>query len=99
MSGNVNVEKGVNSSISAVLENDASFFIEKSKSSQVIQNISFSDNLEAPIEKGSIIGSATYSIDNKVVKTINIVASDTVKKINLVNMTTNLYDNWFNLLR
>ncbi len=97
--GNVTIEKGVSSQIDAVLEEDASFFVEKAKSSQVIQNVTFSESLEAPIEKGSVIGKVTYSIDNKVVKTVNIVASDTVKKINLVNMSTNLYDNWFNLLR
>lgn len=97
--GNVTIEKGVSSQIDAVLEEDASFFVEKTKSSQVIQNVTFSESLEAPIEKGYVIGKVTYSIDNKVVKTVNIVASDTVKKINLVNMSTNLYDNWFNLLR
>lgn len=97
--GNVAVEKGVTNKLDAILENDASFFIEKANSSKVTQNVSFSQTLEAPIEKGSIIGTVTYSIDNKVIHSVNIVASDTVKKVNLVNMGTNLYDNWFNLLR
>lgn len=97
--GKVNIQKGVTSEINAILEEDASLFIEKAKSSQVIQNISFNDSLQAPIEKGAIIGEATYSLDNKVIKKVNIIASDTVSKLTLVNMTTTLYNTWFNLLR
>ena len=36
---------------------------------------------------------------NKVIKKVNIIASDTVSKLTLVNMTTTLYNTWFNLLR
>ncbi len=93
------MEKGVKSELQAVLQEDASFFVEKSKSSKIIQNISFTDNISAPIEKGEVLGEATYTLDNKVIKKVNIIANETVKKINLINMTTNLYENWFNLLR
>lgn len=97
--GKVTVEKGISSEINAILEQDASFFIEKSKSSQVTQNISFIEKLEAPIEEGQIIGEVTYLVDNQVIKEVNIVASDTVKKLDFMNMTLNLWDSWFNLLR
>ena len=97
--GKVTVEKGVTTGIDALLEEDASFFIQKAKSSQIVQNLSFKDKIEAPIEKGTVIGEVTYSLDDKVVKKVNVVASSTVKKINLINMTTNVYNNWFNLLR
>lgn len=56
--GTLEVKKGVTSSINAVLAENASFFIKKSKSSNVIQNISFKENLEAPINKGDIIRSS-----------------------------------------
>lgn len=97
--GIVKVEKGLKSEIKAILEEDASLFIEKSKSSQVVQNITFSDTVEAPIEKGSVIGQVTYSVGDNVVKTVNVVANESVEKINLINMTTNLYNNWFRLMR
>ena len=99
MFGKVTVEKGVTSEINAILEQDASFFIEKSKSSQVTQNISFNEMLEAPVEKGQKIGEVTYSIDKKEIKKINIVASDTIRKLDFMNMTLNLWDSWFNVLR
>lgn len=97
--GIVSVEKGVTSDIKAILEDDASFLIEKAKSSKVTQNISIKESLDAPIEKGTIIGEVTFSVDDKVVKTVNVVASDTVKKLNIITMTTNLYNSWFNLMR
>ncbi len=97
--GTVSVNKGVKNSINAILSEDASLFIAKSKSSQVVQNISLNEKINAPINEGDIIGTVTYSIDNEVVKTINVIASETIKKLNLINMTTNLYNCWFNLLR
>lgn len=95
----MSVQKGVTSSVNAVLSEDASFFIKKSKSSGVTQNVTFKDNLEAPINKGDVIGTVTYTLDNQVIKTINIVAEDSVKKINLINMTLNVCENWFKMLR
>ena len=97
--GIVNVEKGLKSEIKAILEEDASLFIEKSKSSQVVQNISFSDTVEAPIEQGAVIGQVTYSVGDNVIKTVNVVANESVEKINLINMTTNLFNNWFRMMR
>lgn len=97
--GIVKIEKGVTSEVKAILEQDASFFIEKSKSSKVTQNISIKENLQAPVEKDEIIGEVRFSVDSEVIKTINVVASDTVNKLNLINMTTHLYNNWFKLMR
>lgn len=53
--GSLEVEKGVDTSVNAVLSENASFFIKKSKSSSVVQNITFKENVEAPIEKGEVI--------------------------------------------
>ncbi len=46
-----------------------------------------------------LFGSVEYILDDKVIKTINIVAEDEVKKLNLFNMTGNVIGNWFSLLR
>lgn len=53
----------------------------------------------APIEKGEVIGSVNFTLDGEVIKSANIVAKDSIKKINLINMTMNIYENWFKLLR
>lgn len=89
--GNLNVDKGTSSSVNAILSEDASFFIKKSKSSSVTQNVTFRENLEAPIEKGDVVGTVAYALDGEVIKQIDIVAENDVKKLNLFNMMANVY--------
>ena len=57
------------------------------------------ENLEDPINKGDIIGTVNYTLDNELIKSINIIADDNVKRINLFNMSMNVYENWFKMLR
>lgn len=89
--GTLNVEKGVTGTVNAVLSENASFFIKKSKSGNVTQNITFRKNLEAPIEKGETIGTVAYTLDGEVIKSINIIAENDVKRLNLFNMTMSIY--------
>ena len=97
--GSLDVKKGVSSSVNAILSENASFFIKKSKSSSVTQNITFKENLEAPINEGEIIGTVTYNLDGEIIKSINIVADKEVKKLTFINMAGNVINNWFTLLR
>ena len=97
--GKPNVEKGVNETVNAILSEDASFFIKKSKSSQIVQNVTLNENLEAPINQGDVLGSVTYTLDGEIIKSINIIAEESVKRINILNMTSNVYEHWFNMLR
>lgn len=60
--GTLPIEKGVEPSVDAILSENASFFIKKSKSSNVVQNVTFKENLEAPIEKGQIIRNCNLHI-------------------------------------
>lgn len=97
--GTVNVDKGVSKSVNGVLSENASFFIKKTKSGNIVQNVNLSENLEAPIQQGDIIGTVTYSLDGEIIKSTNIIADENIKKINLINMTLNVYENWFSMLR
>ncbi|MCI8620825.1 MAG: hypothetical protein HFJ50_03280 [Clostridia bacterium] len=99
MINTVRVEKGVTNEVEAILSEDASFFVKKSNSANITQNITFKEDLCAPIAKGDVIGNVSFTLDNETIKTINIVAKNDVKKKNLFNMTLNLYKNWFNVLR
>lgn len=89
--GTLNIEKGVTGTVNAVLSENASFFIKKSKSGNITQTVTFRENLEAPIEKRETIGTVSYTLDGEVIKNINIVAENDVKKLNLFNMMANIY--------
>lgn len=95
----VEVEKGILSEVNAVFESSASVIIQKGLEKNVVQNISLEENLKAPISQGQKIGTATYTLNDEILATVNIVAEQEIKKSSLLNVTTNLYANWFNMIR
>ncbi len=95
----VNVDKGVFTTVDAILESDSGCLIQKGKSKAISSNITLDDSIAAPISKGQKLGEITYSIDGKEISKVNIVAKEDVKKLNLVNMYTRAVENWFTLLR
>lgn len=95
----VDVSKGISKSVDAVFESSASVIIKKGLESSVTQNIVFDENLEAPIVKGQKIGVANYSLNDEIIATVNIVSNDDVRKEGFLNITTDLYSTWFNMMR
>ncbi len=95
----INIDKGVFSTVDAVLESDSGTLIEKGKSNSITSSIVLDDNISAPVYAGQKLGEVSYSIDGEVVSTVNIVAKEDVKKLNIGNMCARVIENWFNLLR
>ncbi len=93
------ITKGTSQTIEAVFESSASVIIKKGLESSVTQNIILDENLEAPIVKGQKIGVANYTLNNEIIATVNLVAKDDVKKTGFLNITTNVYSEWFNMMR
>lgn len=95
----INVDKGVFSTVDAILESDSGALIEKGKSNSISSNIILNDNISAPITSGQKLGEISYSIDGEVISTVNIVAKEDVKKLNIGNMCARVIESWFKLLR
>ena len=95
----VNVEKGTSSSVNAIFDSSASIIIKKGLEKNVVQNLSIENDLKAPISKGQKIGSATYTLNDEILATVDIVTESEVKKSSLFNVTTTLYSDWFNMMR
>lgn len=95
----VDVYKGASKTVDAVFESSASVIIKKGLEKSVIQNITLDENLEAPIVKGQKIGTATYTLNDETIATVNLVANSDVKKSGLITITRNLYSEWFNMMR
>lgn len=95
----VNVDKGITTSVDAILENGSGCLIKKGKSKAISTDIKLNDNISAPVSKGQILGEITYSIDNEQISKVNIIAKEDVKKLNLVNMSARTIESWFKLLR
>lgn len=95
----VNVDKGISTSVDAILESDSGCLIQKGKSKAISTDIRLADNISAPITKGQKLGEIIYSIDGKEISKVNIVAKEDVKKLNLINMSARAIESWFTLLR
>ena len=95
----LSVDKGITGTVDAIFEEDSGCLINKGKSKDITSNISLNDNISAPIVKGQKLGEVTYSIENEIISRVNIIAKEDVKKLNLVNMSARVIENWFTLFR
>ena len=95
----VSVNKGVKSTVDAILENNAGTLIEKGKEAQISQSIEIDKTIEAPISKGDKIGQVTFTLDGQELSSVNLVASKDIDKINLFTMSKKVIYSWIDLLR
>lgn len=95
----INVDKGSRSTVDAVLANNAGTLIEKGKDKNIEQTLELSDNVLAPITTGQKLGEISFSLDGKLLSTVDIVAKNDVEKLNLFTMSKKVIYSWIDLLR
>lgn len=95
----LNVDKGITGTVDAILEENSGCLISKGNAKNITFNISLNDNISAPISKGQKLGEVIYTIDNETISKVNIVAKEDIKKLNFVNMSAKIIENWFTLFR
>lgn len=93
------VNKGVCSSVDAVLETSCGALVKKGQEKNLVQDINLEDSIIAPVSKGQKLGEVSYSINGEVVGSSNIIAKEDVNKISIWNMTTFIYNSWYKLTR
>ena len=96
---NVEISKGIDTSINAVFETDAGTLVSKGNDMNISKNITINKNISAPICKGDTIGTVTFSLNDENIATVNLVADSDVNKVNIWSMSKHIYKNWFYLLR
>lgn len=95
----VSIDKGVQTTIPVVLENDAGILLAKGSEKNIEQIVTIDENISAPISSGQKVGEISFSLDGEVLSTINLVSQVTVNKIDIATMSTKIFSTWFNLLR
>ena len=95
----VSVNKGIETTVNGILENDSGVLIQKGQDKNIQQVMEFPEILQAPITQGQTIGSITYTLDGKEIGKVNIVAEKTIEKNSAFNMLEEIYTKWFSLLR
>ena len=97
--GNAKIEKGLESSVEAVLSNDAGVVIKKSNDMNITQNVEIFNNISAPVTKGQKIGELTFTLDGNEIARVDLVANADVPKYSFFTMTKRVFEDWFTLLR
>lgn len=96
---NVDVTKGVSTNVNAVYEQSPSFLVKKGEESNVTYEINLNNTVQSPVYQGQQLGTIKYSLNGSEIETVNLVAENSVEKINLINMAKHIFNNWFSLLR
>ena len=95
----ININKGIQKVDGVILENDAGALVEKENEKDVVQNVTINENISAPITAGQKVGEMTFSLDGQVISTVNLVAENSIDKINLFTMSKKVICKWIDLLR
>ena len=95
----IKVSKGVMSETNVIAESDCGTLITKGNDFNIEQNIEIPDVINAPINKGEIIGELTYVLDGEKVGECNLVVNEDIDKISFLSMEKFVLNKWFNVLR
>lgn len=96
---NVNVNKGIEPQVNVVLEEDACVLIKKGDTGNITQNVVINEKISAPIKAGDVLGTIQYKSGEDIILERKLLAQKDVAKTTLWNITTNLYEKWFNMCR
>lgn len=95
----VAVDKGIENSVNAILENDSGVLIQKGQNKDIVQSMELPDSVSAPVSAGQVLGNVTYSLNGNEIGKVNIVAEKSVGKNTAFNMIEHVFFNWLSLLR
>lgn len=95
----VNINKGIQPQVNAILEEDACVLIKKGDNGNINQNVAINENISAPIKQGDVLGKIQFKAGEEVILEKNLVAETNVEKSTMWNITQNLYLKWFNMCR
>lgn len=95
----ISVDKGIENSVNAILENDSGVLIQKGQNKDIVQSVQLTDSINAPVYAGQVLGNVTYSLNGNEIGKVNIVAEKSVGKNTAFNMIEHVFFNWLSLLR
>ena len=95
----INITKGLKQSVPVIFEDNSEVLLEKGQKDKITQVLSLPDIVQAPIQKGDKIGEVSYILDDKTILTSNLVAGESIDKLNLFTIFKKVIYSWIDLLR
>ena len=95
----VEVNKGVTPKLNLVIENDVGILVKKGEDKNIEQIVNIDENISAPITQGQKLGEMIFTLNGQEIGRSNLIAEINIEKRTFFNIATNVYQNWFNMLR
>ena len=76
----VKIDKGMENSVDIKCDISSKVVMDKTEKAEIVTNVELPETVEAPIEKGQILGKITYSTGDEAFEECDIVANDDVPK-------------------
>ncbi len=97
--GNVPVRKGLGVSVPVAYEQDKALLLKRGQKEKVKEEVRLSEYLNAPVKIEDKAGEAVVMLDNEVVLSIPLIATEEVEKATWLKMFWRLTVHWFSLAR
>lgn len=95
----VGVSKGIETNLDLVFEKSSGILVEKTNKSEVTQELVLNENLQAPINKGDVIGNVNYYLDDNLIDSVNLVASSSIAKKTFWNTFNYIASDWIRMFK
>lgn len=91
----VDVEKGMDDSVKAVVKTQVTALTEKGKKEELTFKVNTDEKVTAPIKKGDKIGEIVYYVGSEEVGKSDLVAKNDVERANILKNINKLLHKWF----
>ncbi len=91
----VAVIKGLEDSVTPIAEKEPAFLVPKGSSERITYKINLPKDVMAPVEKGQRLGTIEYSLDDKSLGTISLLAEKEVRKVTFGHLFFQLIQYFF----
>ena len=95
----IEVNKGVTPKLNLVIENDVGILVKKGEDKNIEQIVNIDENISAPITHNQKLGEIIFTLNGQEIGRSNLIAEINIEKRTFFNIATNVYQNWFNMLR
>ncbi len=91
---NVNVIKGKKESVSTKTQSSFKRLINKQSANKTETKVILNDNVKAPVSEGDVVGKIEVTENGKIIGEVNLVASESVQKLNFVDVLGLFLGKW-----
>ena len=95
----IKINKGVEEELNIIYESNVNILSKIGSSSEITENISLPESIEAPVYKGDIVGKISYLKDNIEISSVNLIAEKDIPKLSFISIFKELTLSCFSLLR